>query len=93
VKNYKSSKYLYQADGDDNFSIFPKIDIKSGISMMGNYFSTDYKMPKTWSEFEIKINWLKVHMKAYDKTKEYFNTYVSKPGYSIKYQDCPDSPS
>jgi len=85
VKNFDSKKYLYIPDGDDNFSIFPRLDIKSGINMMGNYFSTDYKTPKTWSEFEIKINWLKVHKKAFDKAKDYFNTNVNKPGYSIIY--------
>ena len=44
-----------------------------------------------FSEFEIKINWLEVQRKAFDKTKEYFNQFVTKPGYSIKYEDCPES--
>lgn len=68
VKNFDSEKDLYIPNGDDNFSIFPRIDIKYGIKLLGSYFDTDYKTEKTWSEFEIKINWLEIHKKAFEKT-------------------------
>lgn len=60
TRHFDSMKDLYIPDGEDNYSVFPRLDITDSIMMLGDYYSTDYSQPKAWSEFSIKIDWLEV---------------------------------
>ena len=39
---YIGFENLYFGEDDDNFSVFPRLDITSDIYLMGDYFSTNY---------------------------------------------------
>lgn len=60
VHNFDSSRDLRMPAGDDTFSIFPRIEITDHIYLMGDYSSDDYKSPKAFTQFKMKLNWLEI---------------------------------
>lgn len=49
---------------EDDYSIFPKLNIKDGIHVLGNYFSTNYDKVKSFSKLELKVDMLEVYLEA-----------------------------
>ena len=46
--------------GDDQYSIFPRVDITDCIYLMGDYNSDDYESMKAYTQFKMKLNWLEI---------------------------------
>lgn len=89
TRYFDSMSDLYVPDGDDNYSIFPRIDLTDSIMMLGDYYSDDFDMPKAWTEFNLKIDWVEVQRKAFETTRDYFAGLAKNKGYHIFYKDCP----
>ena len=67
VHRFDSMKSIFQPEGDDDFSIFPRIDITDYVYLFGDYFVHDLKEMKAYTEFKIKVDWLEVHKETWDR--------------------------
>lgn len=49
VHRFDSLKDIYQPEGEDSYSVFPRIDITDHIYLMGDYFGDDYASMKAYT--------------------------------------------
>jgi hypothetical protein len=52
------------SDEDDEYSIFPVLQIQDDIKLLGNYFSTNYKNVKSFTKIELKADLLEIYLEA-----------------------------
>jgi hypothetical protein len=55
---------LLISDDDDEYSVFPLLSIKDGVSLKGNVFSTDYEKTKSFTKLELKADLLEIYLEA-----------------------------
>ena len=55
-------------DDSDPWGVFPHINIADQINIIGDYFDTDYSKMKSSTKFEIKADFYKIQMDAWEST-------------------------
>jgi hypothetical protein len=45
---------------EDNYSVFPYLDITNNVFLMGDYFSTDYTQMKAYTKVQLKLDYYNV---------------------------------
>jgi hypothetical protein len=51
---------IIDSNNDDEFSVFPRLDITSDIYLMGDYYSTNYDQMKAYTNLKIKFDYYNV---------------------------------
>lgn len=79
---------LFLPNGDDSYTVFPRVDITEHVYLMGDYMSEDYESMKAYTQFKIKTDWLEIQKEAFDLTLDYISSQASTG--IVDYPDCPD---
>jgi len=61
---YFSASDLVIAEGDDEYSMFPRLTITDDVFLLGNMFSTNYDNTKSFTKLELKVDLLEVYLEA-----------------------------
>lgn len=80
---------LVISDDEDEYSIFPVLQIQNDIKLLGNYFSTNYKNVKSFTKIELKADLLEIYLEAQLRVQElWLDGDVTDAGGMISYSYC-----
>jgi hypothetical protein len=91
VHKFDSLKDLYKPQGDDSFTVFPRMDITDYVYLMGDYQSDNFDSMKAYTTFKIKLDWLEVQKEAYDITQDQISARISE-GMTVEWLPLRDYP-
>ena len=58
--HYLDKNDLILKEGEDDYTIFPQMDILSNISIMGDYHSQNYSNMKAYTQLELKADFYEI---------------------------------
>jgi hypothetical protein len=61
---YYSMSDLMISDDKEDWSIFPLLQIKDNVTLLGNFYSTDYDKTKSFTKLELKADLLEIYLEA-----------------------------
>lgn len=86
--SYIDKSELRLGPSNDLFSVFPSVNIKDSVYLMGDYFSTDYSTLKSYTELEIKIDFYEVIKEALKRTVNWKTAVEQASGHFTR-EECP----
>jgi len=82
---YFSTSDLVIAEGDDEYSMFPRLTITDDVFLLGNMFSTNYDNTKSFTKLELKVDLLEVYLEAQLRIDLFINGDVADAGGRVDY--------
>ena len=82
---YFSTSDLIIAEGDDEYSMFPRLTITDDVYLLGNMFSTNYNNTKSFTKLELKVDLYEVYLEAQFRIDLFINGDVAGAGGRVDY--------
>ena len=85
---YLNKNDLILTEGEDDYTIFPKMDILSDINIMGDYNSQNYSNMKAYTQLELKADFFEIEKQALNKTNFWLEGIDNMTTTSIAKTNC-----
>lgn len=85
---YLNKNDLILTEGEDDYTIFPKMDILSDINIMGDYNSQNYSNMKAYTQLELKADFFEIEKQALNKTNFWLEGITNMTTTTIAKTNC-----
>ena len=85
---YLNKNDLVLTEGEDDYTIFPKMDILSDINIMGDYNSQNYSNMKAYTQLELKADFFEIEKQALNKTNFWLEGITNMTTATIAKTNC-----
>ena len=85
---YLNKDDLILEEGEDDYTIFPKMDILKDISIMGDYHSQNYSNMKAYTKLELKADFYEIQKQALNKTNFWLEGITNMTTSTVSKYNC-----
>lgn len=85
---YLNKDDLILEEGEDDYTIFPKMDILKDISIMGDYHSQNYSNMKAYTKLELKADFYEIQKQALNKTDFWLEGITNMTTSTVSKYNC-----